>query len=390
MITVGFTLIGDGKWSGGLNYQRTLLELIASEFRGRVDACVVVAPEHELIANDTFGPYLNRPLLVDRSVALAGVGGRAFRAALTGNDKVLAAFVLRHGIDVMFENARFFGRRFPVPIISWMPDFQHRHLPQLFTRRAWLKREVGYRAQTGGRRVILLSSETARDDFKAAYPRSRLRTMVARFSSAIDLDRVLLAAEGMSRKYELPEHFLFLPNQFWAHKNHRIVLEAVCIVRERRGGLAGFPPVVMSGPTTDYRDKTLFERTMARAKALEVDSHFLHLGLIPYQDVLALNAASLAVINPSLFEGWATSVEEAKSLGTLLLLSDIPVHREQAPGAFFFRPTDAEALARQMMDVSLATRKLADKERLVSASAARKAEFAEAFFRTIEIAASLD
>ena len=56
--------------------------------------------------------------------------------------------------------------------------------------------------------------------------------------------------------------------------------------------------------------------------------------------------ASDAVLNPSLFEGWSTTVEEAKSLGKRVVLSDIPVHREQAPaGAVYFPPRNPKALA---------------------------------------------
>ncbi len=39
---------------------------------------------------------------------------------------------------------------------------------------------------------------------------------------------------------------------------------------------------------------------------------------------------STALINPSQFEGWSTTVEEAKSLGVKMLLSDLEVHKEQA------------------------------------------------------------
>jgi glycosyltransferase involved in cell wall biosynthesis len=52
-----------------------------------------------------------------------------------------------------------------------------------------------------------------------------------------------------------------------------------------------------------------------------------------------------ALLNPSRFEGWSTTVEEAKAVGTPMLLSDIPVHREQAPNARFFGTEDAAALA---------------------------------------------
>jgi glycosyltransferase involved in cell wall biosynthesis len=56
--------------------------------------------------------------------------------------------------------------------------------------------------------------------------------------------------------------------------------------------------------------------------------------------------ACRAVINPSLFEGWSTTVEEAKSLGKQAIVSDLPVHREQAPlRCMYFDPRDPEKLA---------------------------------------------
>ena len=55
-----------------------------------------------------------------------------------------------------------------------------------------------------------------------------------------------------------------------------------------------------------------------------------------------------ALLNPSRFEGWSTTVEEAKAVGTPMLLSDIAVHREQAPQARFFAPDDALSLANEI------------------------------------------
>ncbi len=55
---------------------------------------------------------------------------------------------------------------------------------------------------------------------------------------------------------------------------------------------------------------------------------------------------SVAVLNPSLFEGWSTTVEEARALQVPMVLSDLPVHKEQAEGiARFFDRTSAPALA---------------------------------------------
>ena len=105
------------------------------------------------------------------------------------------------------------------------------------------------------------------------------------------------------------------------------------------------PPVVMTGRTDDQRDPGLYARLITEARRAGVASHFLHLGLVPYEDVFGLNASAEALINPSLFEGWSTTVEEAKALGTRMLLSDISLHREQAPDAMFFDPHSPAALA---------------------------------------------
>jgi glycosyltransferase involved in cell wall biosynthesis len=58
---------------------------------------------------------------------------------------------------------------------------------------------------------------------------------------------------------------------------------------------------------------------------------------------------SIAVLQPSLFEGWSTVVEDARVVGRPVILSDIAVHREQnPPGARFFAGESAVALAREL------------------------------------------
>jgi glycosyltransferase involved in cell wall biosynthesis len=45
-------------------------------------------------------------------------------------------------------------------------------------------------------------------------------------------------------------------------------------------------------------------------------------------------------------------VEEAKSLGKFVVVSDIPVHREQAPArGMFFDPSDPNSLANILLDI---------------------------------------
>ena len=82
----------------------------------------------------------------------------------------------------------------------------------------------------------------------------------------------------------------------------------------------------------------------------DLRGHIKILGLIDYADVLYLMRYCVSVVNPSRFEGWSSTVEEARSMGKRLILSDISVHREQnPPRAVFFRPDDEQGLARLML-----------------------------------------
>jgi hypothetical protein len=61
---------------------------------------------------------------------------------------------------------------------------------------------------------------------------------------------------------------------------------------------------------------------------------------------------AICVLNPSLFEGFSLTVDEARSLGKRMLLSDIPAHREQKPPkSSFFDPTSCEDLAQKLSEI---------------------------------------
>lgn len=344
MITVGFTLIGGGAWSGGENYQRNMLGVMASELAGKVRAKLFLTAEQYNKIGTTLDDLLCEPAIVDERVAGAGAGRRALSAIITGSDTELAKLVTSHNVDVMFESARWFGNSFPVPVVSWIPDFQHRCMSHLFSGRAWCRRDIGFRIQTSGKRVIMLSSNDALADCERFYPASRGKTQVVRFVIDLDIDSVFERASEVRRAFGLPERFFYLPNQFWSHKNHQVVVEALERLR-LSGDIAAIPPVILTGRKEDPRDSGLYKRLMTNVTKHGLESHFRHIGLIPYEDVLALNAACDHLINPSLFEGWSTTVEEAKSLGTPMVLSDISIHREQALGARFFERNDSGALA---------------------------------------------
>jgi glycosyltransferase involved in cell wall biosynthesis len=131
---------------------------------------------------------------------------------------------------------------------------------------------------------------------------------------------------------------------------------------------------------------------MDMARDLDVLDAFRPLGMVPSADLMGLMHHSIAVINPSKFEGWSTTVEEAKSMGKIIVLSDIPVHREQAPErAAFFDPEDAAQLADTLLGVWDGWDAAEDRifiDRAATLLPARRQAFARRYEQIVDIARS--
>ncbi|MNG06830.1 Glycosyl transferases group 1 [compost metagenome] len=131
-----------------------------------------------------------------------------------------------------------------------------------------------------------------------------------------------------------------MPNQYWVHKNHELVLNSLI---EYNHDLDF--EVISTGAMKDYRRDSHID-DINRLINQVPDNKYKSLGLVPREDMLALMAACIAVINPSKFEGWSTTVEEAKYMGKRLILSNLPVHREQNPAdSIFVDVSDVKSLS---------------------------------------------
>ncbi|OPY97897.1 glycosyl transferase [Bradyrhizobium sacchari] len=352
-LRIAFTNIPRRLWAGGYNYQRNLFEALSRYAPGTVTPVLFagMADEPEEIAALASIPaveVVRSPVFDHAATGLARVTGLA-RAIAFGLDRpAVAEFAVRK-IDMVFESARFFGWRLPFPAVAWFPDFQHRLLPHLFSRGAYWRRDLGFRVQIASGRHIMVSSTSALGDLQRFYPGISNGVSVVRFATEPPAGLLATKPFDVIAQYGLPSRYFYLPNQFWRHKNHQIVIDALELLKCR-----GFDIVVAaSGNTKDFRESGLFESTMSQVRSRGLEMNFRHLGMIPLDHVYALLRASTALINPSECEGWSTTVEEAKSFGVPMILSDLDVHREQTEGnARYFGIRDAAALADHMLQVA--------------------------------------
>ena len=237
-----------------------------------------------------------------------------------------------------------------VGTVAWLPDFQHLHLKNHFTPEELAVREKTFEERATRAELILCSSEAVAADFRLTFPGHENKARVARFPSNLVFETMPDEDPASSlEKYHLPEKFALVANQYWSHKNHQVVLEAVA--RASQDGIR--VPVVLTGLPSDSRDASNgpTSQILQSIAKLGLAGLVVPLGQVPYRDLIQLMRASALIIQPSRFEGWSTIVQDAKALGRPLMCSDIPVHREQAPGSLgFFGCDDPATLARQLVE----------------------------------------
>ncbi len=230
----------------------------------------------------------------------------------------------------------------------WIGDFQQLYFPHFFTDQAIAQRdhEYGFFAAEG--HTVVLSSQNALNDFKQQYPQAKALPWVLPFHF-LPLENIWDGnPEAIAKKYGLPEKYLICCNQFWMHKNHIRVFEALTILKNQGHKI----PVVFTGHMSDGRDPKFFPGLMDTVKDWGIDDQCRLLGILPREEQLQLIRRSAGVIQPSLFEGWSTVVEDIRALGKPSILSDIAIHREQTPPrSSFFPPQDAKVLASLMREL---------------------------------------
>ncbi len=261
-----------------------------------------------------------------------------------GYDLRKARILKRYQVDIVFGFV-LLGRYGGIPTLSWIPDFQHLHLPGMFSASERRRRDrIFLRTARICTRTILMS-QSVKKDFEAFSPqyagKARVLQAVSQIPESIyEADRL-----SVVNRYHLPEKFVYLPNQFWRHKNHEIVFRALQILKNN--GVEVF--VVCSGYSGDYRHPGYFADLVQKMSSWGVGDQVALLGMIPRNHVFVLMRQAVCVLNPSLFEGFGLTVDEARNLGKRVLLSDIPAHREQdPPKANYFDPDNPEDLAEKL------------------------------------------
>jgi glycosyltransferase involved in cell wall biosynthesis len=350
--SVAFADIASSSWTAGARYYQNLFVALRSlDAVRRPHIALIKWPWSPPQSHDGYRAAVDEMLVAPEEPSQAAFWQRqrvrvqrfahVYRPPGTTRPR-LASLLRAEGFDAIFTCGEEYGPNFGVPLLGWIPDFQHIHLPELSSQEEGRQRDERFARTSRNATRVIVSSEDARRDFEDFAPDAAHKARVLPFVAQIPERVYATDPAEMCDQYHLSERFIYLPNQFWRHKNHELVMEALRLTKGTRPEIT----VVCSGNTQDNRNSLYFGQVLANISAMNLRNTLIILGWVPQRHTFKLMRQSLAVLQPSLFEGWSTTVEETKSLGKHIILSDIPVHREQNPASVtFFDPRDPHALA---------------------------------------------
>ncbi|MFA6121741.1 MAG: glycosyltransferase [Sideroxydans sp.] len=228
--------------------------------------------------------------------------------------------------------------------ITTVFDLCHRDTPEFPEVRSFGEfrgREQHLKNNISQALIIITESDQLSALISARYGIDRERCLAMPLSSSPFLQAEFSVDKGLvMKKYEMTEGYFFYPGQFWSHKNHIRILEA--LIQLRSSGV--LHRVVFSGG--DQGNRAHIENFVSM-HSLEDQVRFL--GFVPADDMRGLYEGSVAVIMPTYFgptnipplEAWLTRKP---------LIYSAHLKEQAGDAAISVDPDDALQLAEAMIE----------------------------------------
>lgn len=260
----------------------------------------------------------------------------------------VADILKQYSLDAIFPMHDFPVRiKSHTKLIAWWADLQEKHYPDFFSWSQNLGRDIRIKLILKNCDHLVVSSQDVLDDFNRFYKMpEHLNVHIYHFVSVID-NLESLKIEDLRAKYSLPETYFMVSNQFHKHKNHKVVLQTLIKLKKEGKNVhvafTGKFPAATGSPYLAELHQLINDN--------DLHDQVIMLGLISRNEQLQLMRYSQAVIQPSLFEGWSTVIEDAKSLQAPVIASNLSVNIEQlGKDGAYFNPDNPDELADILRD----------------------------------------
>ncbi|MDV2487622.1 glycosyltransferase family 4 protein [Acinetobacter johnsonii] len=198
-----------------------------------------------------------------------------------------------------------------------MPEF-----PEVNFYREFELREKLFNSASKKAIAIFTDSQLGKENAIRRYNLDKNRVFNVSFTPSINITESKFI--DIKEKYKIKSSYIYYPAQFWAHKNHVYIIDAIAKLKLKGISLA----VIFSGS-----DKGNLKYVLDYAKKLKVSDLIFYIGFAPNEEVYYLYKQSLALVMPSYFGPTNIPPLEAFAIGTPVIYSDVDGLREQVANA---------------------------------------------------------
>lgn len=204
-------------------------------------------------------------------------------------------------------------------------DFCHRDFPEFpevsFYRR-FEYREIIYNKSLKKAFAVIVDSEISKNNLVRRYNIDEDRVYVLPFLPSINA--YSKKEVDIRSKYKINNEYIYYPAQFWPHKNHVYIIDALSILNKKNIII----DAVFSGS-----DKGNLDYVLEYAKKKGVSHLVKYIGFVPDEDIYSLYKNALALVMPTYFGPTNIPPLEAFYIGVPVIYSDLPGLRNQVGDA---------------------------------------------------------
>jgi glycosyltransferase involved in cell wall biosynthesis len=363
---VGIPIAGFMDWGGGIDFLRIILKgLNAVQEKYNLQLVILVPEAQKLSYVDQFKlqikktiNYLSNSNRFTTSIPKHDI--QQIKTTLSkeakfdflfyaNSKKDLIQICKNENIEVLAPSYFNLGSSFPISWVGYIPDFQHKYYPTFFSAKELKIREKIFVNYLSEAKTIVVNARAVKHDIAKFYGDVKAEIFSLPFCPLYNSSE---QKKGVDiSKFNLPENYFLISNQFWKHKDHATAFKALAeFIKQNKNEVH----LVCTGSMSDYRFPDYINYLKHLIIDLGIENNLHLLGYILKEEQQEIMLKSKALIQPTLFEGGpgGGSVYEALALGVPVLMSDIPVNKEiNNPLAYFFIAGNESSLATKMLEL---------------------------------------
>ena len=367
------------KWFGGTYLIKNLINCIMQFSKNEIKPIIIVKKK---LSKDEQKEFKNFELLKTNffhNQTLINRIYNKFLILLFGRSKTYDEFFLKNKIEILshsnaLSNSIFLGKKSAIKSYPFLADLQYLHYPQNFSLKNRFLRKINIYMCALHSTKIIVSSDNVKNDLKIVSKLASRKAVVSPFVFLSPKKYEIIKYSLLKSKFKLPLKYFYLPNQYWMHKNHKVVLNALLYLKNKHKLKNIF--IVSTGSKEEHRNIKYFHEIEKFISDNNLYKYYKYLGTVSFKEVLSLLYHSIAVIQPSKFEGRSSTVEQAKSMGKKILLSNIGIHKEQNPlRGKYFSPDNFQQLSNLMLQTFIKYNHTLEKKHIKYAFGKNKENF---------------